>query len=398
MGNLSMKQKWASHIQALTGVVLLYGLAILLFHSLAGGTLLAENAYDSYLLQAQNWLQGSVSIQNGENYPWLELAIFQGQYYLSFPPVPSVFAAVLLLLHLPVHSNLLIALYGLAVLVGTYLLFWQSGKSSKSCAFFALFVTLGSNTFWLCTSGGVWMLAQVCCLMFCVWGCFFWLRKQEVPAYFLLALAVGCRPFTALLAGLLYLRPLWQAVVKKQWNHLVKVSVLPALVAAALGYYNWVRFGSFTEFGHNYLPEFVRAEYGQFHLEYLLPNLMNLLRPVLLTDTLDLSFPLFNGFLPILANPLLLLWLIAIAVEMKRGRFDYKDLILVGCFAAMVVGLCLHRTLGGWQFGARYLVDGFPFVLLFFARRKEQDNERWNGLLLAAVLFNFYGAVYMLSH
>ena len=80
------------HLQALAGSLSLLALALLFHHSLAGGTLLDANAYDSYLLQAQNWLEGRVSIANGEKYPWLELAIYNGEYYLSFPPVPSVLA------------------------------------------------------------------------------------------------------------------------------------------------------------------------------------------------------------------------------------------------------------------------------------------------------------------
>ena len=55
-----------------------------------------------------------------------------------------------------------------------------------------------------------------------------------------------------------------------------------ALAAAAMMGYNFARFGSVVEFGHNYLPEFQRAEHGQFSLAYLLPNLLNLLRPVTL--------------------------------------------------------------------------------------------------------------------
>lgn len=173
--------------------------------------------------------------------------------------------------------------------------------------------------------------------------------------------------------------------------------MLPALVAFALGWYNWARFGNPLEFGHNFLPEFMREENGQFHLEYFWPNLKNLLRPVLLTETLDLSFPTFNGFLPFLANPLLLLWLLALIVRGRKKQLDRADDILVGCYLLTVVVLCLHRTLGGWQFGARYLVDPFPFCLLFFARRNWEAGPAARGLLLAAILFNFYGAVYMLN-
>ena len=386
-----------AHGAALAGSLALFAFAILLFHSLAGGTLLERNPYDSYLLQAQNWLQGSMAIQNGEQYPWLELAIFNGKYYLSFPPVPSVLALPWAMWGGSVPSNLIAAFYGLAAAAGVYLLFWQSGNSPENCAFFSLFGSLGSNSFWLSTSGGVWMLAQLLALAFCVWGCFFWLAGREVPAFFLLALAVGCRPFSVLLAVVLFLRPVWRAVRHGRWKHLAAVSVLPVLVALAMSWYNWARFGSPLEFGRTYLPEFLREENGQFNLIYLWMNLKNLLRPVLLTKTLDLSFPVFNGFLPFVANPLLLLWLLALIGRLRKKQLDRRDIILVICYLATVVMLCLHRTLGGWQFGTRYLVDPFPFCLLFFARHRFEAGPASRGLLLAAILFNFYGAAYMLS-
>ena len=386
-----------AHAISLAGVLGLFALGILLFHSLAGGTLLAQNPYDSYLLQAENWLNGSLSIQNGEQYPWLELAIFNEEYFLSFPPVPSVLALPWALWGGPVPSNLIAAFYGMLAAAGVYLLFWKSGKSPETCAFFSLFVGMGSNTFWLSTSGGVWMTAQLLALAFCVWGCFFWLAHREVPAFFLLALAVGCRPFSALLAVVLFLRPVWGAVRKGRWKHLAAVSVLPALVALGLGWYNWARFGNPLEFGHNWLPEFMREENGQFSLAYFWPNVCNLLRPVLLTETLDLSFPTFNGFLPFAANPLLLLWLIVLVGQARQKKVDRADVLLAGSYLLTVVFLCLHRTLGGWQFGTRYLVDPFAFCLLFFVRRDYEAGPAARWLLLGAILFNFYGAVYMLS-
>ena len=54
------------------------------------------NDYRSYSLQACAWLQGRLDL--GQDYPWLELAIYEGKYYVSFPPFPSYvllpFAAV----------------------------------------------------------------------------------------------------------------------------------------------------------------------------------------------------------------------------------------------------------------------------------------------------------------
>ena len=49
----------------------------------------------------------------------------------------------------------------------------------------------------------------------------------------------------------------------------LKWLIVPALLAISYMALNDARFGNPFEFGHNYLPEFQRAEKGQFSLEYL---------------------------------------------------------------------------------------------------------------------------------
>ncbi len=385
------------HLQALAGSLSLLALALVLYHSLAGGTLLDANAYDSYLLQAQNWLEGRVSIANGEKYPWLELAIYNGEYYLSFPPVPSVLALLPAALGLSL-GNLWQALWALAALAGVYLCFWRAGHAPRSCAFWALFSTLCSNFFWLACSGGVWFQAQVLNFAFTVWGLFFWLKKQCAPAFFLLALAVGCRPFTALFAFVLWLGAALGAVKERRWGRLAAFTAPPAAVALALGWYNFIRFGSPLEFGHSWLPEFVR-DGGQFTLENFWGNLWGVLRPVTLTSSLDLSFSTFNGFCFFIASPIFLLWAASLARAAAKKCLAPKDLLAPALALATLAALCLHRTMGGWQFGARYTVDLIPFALWWYLARPRRPlgaGALW--LAGAGALFNFYGAVYMLSH
>lgn len=387
-----------AHIKALAAGISLLALALLLYHSLAGGTLLAQNPYDSYLLQAQNWLAGRTYIADGQNYPWLELAIFEGSYYLSFPPVPSVlclpFAAAGLSL-----SNLLQAVYALILFAGVYCCFWQAGAGPDVCLFWAFFVNIGSGVFWLSLSGGVWFIAQLLNLCFVFWGVFFWLRQSWPAAFFLLALAVGCRPFTAVLALGLYLPVLARHLQKRAFGRIAAFSLPPLLVALALGGYNLARFGSALEFGHSYLPEFMRAEYGQFSPMYFWQNLKNILRPVTLNAALDLEFPLFEGFLFFAANPLFLVWFLAMLQKALKKQFTLADGALLAGFLLSLCALCFHRTMGGWQFGARYTLDLIPFALLWFLHRKEFAPKLFDGWLLAAgCLFNLYGAAYMLSH
>lgn len=419
------------HAAALAGLLGCLALALLCYHDLAGGTLLAHNVYDSYSLQAENWLHGSLGIADGENYPWLELAVYAGNYYQSFPPVPGV-----LLLPLVaaagaaegVPSNLVCGAFGLLAAAGVYAAFWRRGAPPAAAAFFAAFCTAGSNLFWLMTSGGVWFLAQVVGFCLAAWG-LFWAQGKSAAARalagFCFAAAVGCRPFYVLplvLWGLWLLREVAR-------RRLAPAALLPAfapvaLLAAGMMAYNAARFGSVLEFGHNYLPEFQRAAHGQFSLSYLLPNLLNLLRPVTIDAAGRLQFEHFNGFCLFIANPLFLYWGLAGAAAVrqawicrneKNGKkstdcknlvpdaapalpFPHGGLALGLCFAAVTLLTCMHRTLGGWQFGARYLVDLQIYPLLWFLGRpaRQPGAGAW-ALGAAAVVFNLYGAVYMLG-
>lgn len=405
-----MKNSVKQHASALTAVLACLALALVLYHSLAGGTLLQSSPYNSYALQAENWLAGRNNIANGENYTWLELAIYQGRYYQSFPPVPAV-------LMLPfvaaagewsaIPGNLIAM--GLALLCagGVYACCMRGGMQPVTCAFFTLFVSMGSNVFWMSTSDGVWFLAQVCALGFTFWGLFFAQggnTMQDAAASLCMALAVGCRPFYALLLAC-WLG--WQFYQRRSLKRILP-ALLPAVVmAACMMAYNFARFGSVTEFGHNYLPEFVRAENGQFSLTYLVPNLLQLLRPVTLDAQGQLHFEIYNGFLFFAANPLFLLAMVrGLLLRLPGHQAEVQvsvPLPSAGWFVAAMCLLmtcltCMHRTLGGWQFGARYMVDLFPWLFVWFlgCPKWRPDSSAW-ALCGAAMLFNLYGALYMLN-
>ena len=65
-------------------VAMLYAVICTLYHLDPIGS----SPYNTYTLQALAWRDGSMSL--GRDYPHLELAIFNNDWWVSFPPVPSI--------------------------------------------------------------------------------------------------------------------------------------------------------------------------------------------------------------------------------------------------------------------------------------------------------------------
>ena len=360
----------------------------------------AHEPHDSYTLQALAWRRGMLSL--GQDYPWLELAVFNGDYYVSFPSVPALVMLPLTFLFGENTSNTLITgLYFLGSYFAAYALARRFRKA-QDAQFMALFMTLGCNMLQFSLLGGVWNQAQLLSFLLttlCALG-----LTGESPAEWgvglgCLALSVGCRPFQAVYVpfGLWMLyqnlnrrspAPLFRTLIR-----MIPYLIFPALVALALGWYNWARFGNPIEFGHNYLPEFTRdPDQPQMGAQYILNNLRNLLRLPYFEEN-RLAFPMFDGFAFYLANPIYATAFVALIIKLLRRRFDWGDGLLCAGFMVEILMLLCHKTFGGWQFGARYLCDLIPMLMLFQLRGRAKRAHWETAVGLFAIAFNIYGAI-----
>lgn len=57
-------------------------------HAALQTSFFGPSGYSTYTLQALAWREGRLFLSR--DYPHLELAVYQGNYYVSFPPVPSL--------------------------------------------------------------------------------------------------------------------------------------------------------------------------------------------------------------------------------------------------------------------------------------------------------------------
>lgn len=348
-----------------------------------------ENVYNSYTLQACAWLDGRLDV---ENRAWLELAVCDGRYYVSFPPFPSYvmlpFAAICGE-HTPDHLiSLAVTLIGAIYAVRLYR---NVGRDMKRAAFFALFLYLGNGYLFIAMRGWVWFIAQSMCFTLSLMALSYAVEGRGGRALLCWACAVGCRPMVALYLPLLA-HTLWRAwraehpmgtlrqmIRAKGWWVLA-----PAVLAISYMALNFMRFGSILEFGHNYLPEFTRTQTGQFSFGYAGENVKKLLR-IPEPDKANgvVSYPRHEGMAFFLVDPMLVVamagWPLAL-VRRRRGERVMR-LVLPALLAAHAVIICCHRTLGGWQFGNRYLLDLLPYVYFGLIRLKPED-ERFAQLCL----------------
>ena len=173
--------------------------------------------------------------------------------------------------------------------------------------------------------------------------------------------------------------------------------------------YNYARFDNILEFGHNYLIEFLESKDGQFNASYILYNLYRIfIRGIKIKDNLGIYFPVFDGFWMYVANPLfiiLFIYIIKSIYNINKGKLvDKIEPVKIAILIALVANLlclCMHKTLGGWQFGNRYLVDLIPFAFIYILMTKKQLGsikklsriEMFIGII--ALMFNAYGVAFM---
>lgn len=363
--------------------------------------------YPSYRLQAQAWLRGEIPLDR--NYEYLELAVYGGKYYVSFPPVPAIPMVLWTLIwgdDVPggLFQKLYVAAACLVILsmllrprrdADAPLRLDGENEALRRCANAAAWAALfcfGSALLPISLVGAVWYEAQILAFLFCVGAVAAMDRNRPTLSCLLYALAVGCRPFSvclgpALLA--LYLMDTRKQPARRRAGRLV-----PGLaVAACYGVYNYVRFGNIFEFGHSYLPEYTREGAPKFALSYLAENWRTLFfgSPFVLRDG-QVGFQSF-GFSMFLSNPILICNGVWIVRDIARRSFTREKRVVAWMLALNTLLLLTHKGLGGQHFGMRYALELVPLSLVYLRLCPERARmTRWEAALLGfGLTFNFIG-------
>lgn len=380
--NTSTKQrkyKQAMDVAALFLIVLAVHFVVAAF---SGSWPWSSNSYNSYLLQTLSWLEGRLDL--GQNYEWLELAIFEGKFFVSFPPFPSfVYLPFALIFHENTPEGW-IAFF--VMLLGAFFalrLAWHYLGTGAKAVFWSAFLYVGTNVLYVTMDAGVWFIAQSMALTLSLMAIFYAVKGKGGLSLFFWGCSVGCRPLQVLYApiilyilykGLKKEHPDYNlfTMIKKRFYWAIPVCI----VALSYMILNYARFGSIAEFGHNYLPCYTRDETRQFNLEYIKNNLPSLWRLPTKNENGTLHFSIFNGNCIFLVSPIFASYFIYLIRKfIRRQKIDRFLLIGIPAIVCIhIVGLCAHDTMGGFHFGHRYINDTLAYVYLavmMFAGTKE---------------------------
>lgn len=345
----------------------------------------------------------------GKDYPHLELAIYNSKYYVSFPPFPSYIMLPFALIFKNKTPDSWIAI--LTVLLGAIYsikLYQSMKKESKQAIFWVVFLFLVTNVLFTSINGWVWFIAQNMSLTLSIMALYYATRGNITLSLLFWACSVGCRPFQIIyfpvLIYILYKKIKSRdnnitiiEIIRKKWFCVIPMM----LVALSYMILNYARFGSIIEFGHNYLPEFMRAEQGQFSLKYVLPNLKNLFRLPKVSESGQLDFYNMNGILFLLVSPMFISYFYYI---IKDFLYRKKLTIHIGLFLLIIIHIFLlicHKTMGGWHFGNRYINDTLPFVFFgILALQSDKKDCIWLHSILChfGILLNIIGTIAIYNH
>ena len=369
-----------------------------------------HNPYDSYTRQALAWRDGRTYLTDDpDTIAYLELAIYEGKYFVSFPPVPSLVEFVLsFFFGKNTPNQFMLYVYTFVSCIALTVLFYKKHNLFLS-VILVLIASLGTNILSLVAFGGVWHEAQCLSFMLCSLAVLLITSDKKFLnglSLFLAALAVGCRPFTVIFIPFL-LFELYKKNVKNKYKNktlkerifdlkfFVPYLIAPFLVALGLMIYNYARFGNPLEFGHNYLPEFTRVDEGQFNLKYLIPNLKQAFKlPFEFKPEFKLAVNQFSANIFYVFNPIIAVFFYYNVKNIIK-KFNAYDILWLFAVFVFIFATCMHRTLGGLQFGARYFIDFVPYISFYLAKSKIQSKLALPVLTLIcifALALNVYGA------
>ena len=334
-----------------------------------------QRSTDAYLPLANAWLHGRADL-DGSVYTWIELALYHGQWFVPFPPTPTVVVLPFVAIFGQTFDTGLTS--AIAGGVGVWLmwgLLLQLGLNRRTAFFLTVTWAVGSEVFWASAVGGTHLFPETLAATLLIAVLRLALaRRAPILAGLLLGAAVGCRlpvVFALPLVVGLYAGLPTRLGRPSREQLAGATSIGLGMLGPALGMvaYNVIRFGSPLEFGYGLIMsrngESVLSEpwytHGILSPLYIPRGLFAMLgRQWDFVDDFPWLHPTWAGQAVTFTTPMLG-WLVRARVR------DPLVAYALGSAGLILLIDLMHGETGYAQFGYRFVVDALPILWLVLA-------------------------------
>lgn len=436
---------------ALPKSIQVFLLAFFLYTETAVALKLAPYSTTAYFPElAQSFLQGRLDLINPLAVK--DLTLFDGRYYVSFPPLPALLMLPRVALRGADEFNVLLFNIFFAALGVTFMFLALEAMRARGLSrlawrgnvALAFFLGFGTAQYSMTLRGLVNFTSQILTATFLALA--LWLVLQTRDKFKTSALLAGSALALSMLArpnivfawfvlaalkfqGEDFFAPETVADTEKkrakifgvnalflkrfvQWSLL---SAIPVVVAVAgLLWYNQVRFGSPFDFGYVHMLVAQRltddlANYGQFHPHFIFRNLRDnfLSLPYWDETCRQLTFSP-NGTSIFLTSPLLIYAIASrtaakqtprLTIETASRYMPSATWIYAAWLSIVIIALLhvLYYNSGALQVGYRFSLDFMPVAIMLVAANFKQKLPVTAWLLLAVSIFvNYFGMLWTL--
>lgn len=366
-----------------------------------------ENPFNYFIYLADALAHGRLHLLDTPFY-FEELISKDGLSYTIYPPMPAFlmvpFVAVWGLSFSQVFASILLGALNVAVV---FLIMRRLTDSLEKQIWMTVLFGFGTIYWYTVTIGSVWYIAHIVSLFFLLLAILETLGKKRV---LLIGLFLGASYWSripTILTLPFFIVMLWDSWLRApSYGNLIKrFNPLP-LLGLALGVgvficlnflYNYLRFGSpfdvaysmhtISEAKASVSPWF---DQGLLSLSYIRHHLyVFLIHPPALIESWPYVVPSKVGLSVLITTPAF----IFIFTAGIRSRLS------LACWLAIIptAFLIFTKSGTGWtQFGYRYALDFYPFLLLL-AFKGIPDTLRWYHklLIVLGVLVNFWGVLFL---
>lgn len=358
--------------------------------------------YNNFVRLADAVLHGRLYLT--ENLSWLELAPYEGRYYIVPPPMPAILLLPLTAVYgLSTNQTIVSIFFGSLNVPLAYLTAKALTNNRSIQIASAVMFGFGTIMWWVTTAGGVWTFSSVISVTFLFIAILLTLHKAHP---FLSGLALGASYWSRLPTILSF--PFFVIMYAEQWyksdntkSILKRISIKP-LFFLGLGagifvvmnaLYNYVRFDTPFDVSYYLIPGILDEPWykeGIFDISYIPRHLK-----VIFTGLPHFSYeapyitPSWDGMAIWLTTPAFIYAFFA----------GIRNRLAIGCWITIALIAFLdfcHGTWGFTQFGYRFAVDFYPFLFLLTVKGIG-DELKWHhkALISLGILVNLWGVLWI---